>query len=216
MSQSGEVTKLFKIQNKYPVGKDKHFILCFLADPLVEGSSRHRLSTTKLSQMKAVFDRQHGEETVPLFRMLLLDCDNDIESSNLLKLPGSPDILFAGKSPVKEEKREEYNLRRLLVYVASNLDDSQLSDMITLIEEQGIDCDPKPTQLQNLLVLFERAFQQGIILPQKLDKLKEWLEVFGREDLIRHVNQFEPKKQFPGSLTVIIIHMQKFFFFFMQ
>ena len=209
MSQSGEVTKLlFRIQSKYPLGKDKHFILCFLADPLVEGPSRQRLYTTKLSQMKAVFDKQHGDETVPLFRMLLLDCDNDIESSDLLKLRDSPDIPFAGKSPMKEDKREEYNLRRLLVYVANSLDESQLSDMITLIEEEGINGDPKPTQLQNLLLLFERAFQQGIILPQKLDKLKEWLEVFGREDLVRHVNQFEPKKLFPGSLTV---NIQSFF-----
>ena len=154
--------------------------------------------------MKTVFDKQYSEETISLMCMLLLDC-GDKKSSDILKevdanCSASNSISFTGKT-VEEDKRILYNFRRMLVYVVTNLDDSQRTDMITLVQEELACYESEKTDFQTLLLLFERATQKGTILPQKPDRLKDWLSDFNREDLIRYVNQFEPKKQFPGEYT---------------
>ena len=194
------MVELFQIQKKYPVGKDEQYMFSYLANPFVEGPSRRDLVKMKLSEMKKVFEKEHGKEAISLIRMLLLACSNDKDSSDKLKRHDScADAQFAGRS-VKPEKREEYNLRLLLVNVVKDLDESQLNDMATYIEEDAIIiCEDKPTKLQNLLLQLERAIQQNVILPQKVNKLMEWLEVLGRDDLKQRVKQFEPKKQFPGT-----------------
>ena len=152
--------------------------------------------------MKTVFDKQHSEETIPLICMLLLDCGDKKSSDILREVDGncSQVLLFTGRM-VEEDNRMLYNFRRMLVYVATNLDDSQRTDMITLVQDEVISCEPERNDFQTLLLLFERATQQGIILPQKPDRLNYWLSQFNREDLIRYVNQFESKKHFPGEST---------------
>ena len=192
------VPKLLQISRRYPPGSDDHYVFCYLAKPLVCGTAQSGLTNMRLSAMKPVFDKQHSEETIPLIRMLLLDCGDKKSSDDLKEVGGNSSlILFSGKM-VEEDKRILYNFRRLLVHVVTNLDDSQRNDMIILIQEE-VDCESENNAFQTLLLLFERATQGNIILPQKPDRLKDWLSEFNREDLIRYVNQFEPKKQFPGE-----------------
>ena len=135
--------------------------------------------------------------------MLLLDC-GDKKSSDILKEAdanysnqSANSISFTGKM-VEEDKRILYNFRCMLVYVVTNLDDSQRTDMITLLQDE-VGYESEKNNFQTLLLLFERATQGGIILPQKPDRLKDWLSEFKREDLIGYIDQFEPKKEFPGE-----------------
>ena len=191
---------LIKISRSYPVESDEHYIFCYLAKPLAGGTAHSRLNGMTLSDIKqTVFDKQHSEEAVSLMRMLFLDCD-DPNSSDMLKqfdTNSSPKILFTGKK-VEEDRRASYNFRRMLVYVANNLDETEKIDMISLLRQE-VDYEQKGSSLQTLLHLFERATQGSIILPQKLDGLKDWLADLDRQDLVMYVNQFEPKKQFPGK-----------------
>ena len=194
------LSKLLQISHRYPPGSDDHYVFCYLAKPLVGGTAQSGLTNMKLSAMKTVFDKQHSDETIPLMCMLLLDCGDKKSSDILMEVDtncSSHSISFTGKM-VEEDKRTSYNFRRMLVYVVTNLDDNQRNDMITLVQEE-VDCESEKNDFQTLLLLFERATQGNIILPQKTDRLKDWLSEFNREDLIRYVNQFEPKKQFPGE-----------------
>ena len=189
---------LFQIDKKYTPGSDNHYCFRYLADPFVDGPSRSNLAGMKLSAMKGtVFEKQYHGETISLMRMIFSDC-GDTKSSDLLKkFDKSPEISFAGRM-VQEEKRESYNFRRLMVTIASKLD-TQTNDMVTYLQEE-VSSESAGSDFQTLLLLFTRARQGSIILPQKLDRLKQWLGDFNRDDLIRYVNQFEPKKQFPGNL----------------
>ena len=195
------LSKLLQINHRYPPGSDDHYVFCYLAKPLVGGTAQNGLSHMKLSVMKTVFDKQHSEETIPLMCMLFLDCGDKKSSDILMEVDtncsSSSKILFTGKM-VEEDKRTHYNFRRMLVHVVTNLDDSQRNDMITLVQDE-VGYESEKNDFQTLLLLFERATQGSIILPQKPDRLKDWLSEFNREDLIRYVNQFEPKKQFPGK-----------------
>lgn len=188
---------LFAIDSKYRGSKE---LYCFryLADPFVVGVARSDLADMMISGSKKVFEKQHGEETMSLIRMLLLDCGDKKSSDSLREYDTQSDILFAGKT-VEEEKREAYNLRRLFVNVANDLNATQLDNVVTLLQDEGVFESVPGDDFRTLLLLFERANQMGIILPQKLDKLKEWLEIVGRDDLIRLVNQFDPKNKFPGK-----------------
>ena len=188
---------MIKIDKSYAVGSDEHCHFCFLAKPLVGGSARSSLSDMKLSRIKqTVFDKQHSEESVPLVRMLLSEC-GDKKSSDMLKEFDTNSLPFTGET-VKEEQRISYNFNHLLVDVVTNLDNDERSDMITLLRELKVDIEEKKTNFQTLLFSLERATQSGIILPLQLDQLKKLLEDCSRQDLIRSVNQFDPKKQFPG------------------
>ena len=195
------LSKLLQISHRYPPGSDDHYVFCYLAKPLVGGPALSGFTQMKLSAMKTVFDKQHSEETIPLMCMLLLDC-GDKKSSDILKEVdancSSNSIPFTGKT-VEEDKRMLYNFRCMLVYVVTNLDDSQRTDMITLVREELTCYESEKNDFQTLLLLFERATQGSIILPQNPDRLNYWLSEFNREDLISYINQFEPKKQFPGE-----------------
>ena len=199
------LSKLLQISRRYPPGSDEHYVFCYLAKPFVAmgGPALSGFTQMKISAMKTVFDKQHSEETIPLIRMLLLEC-GDKKSSDALKevdvnscCTNPAAISFTGKT-VEEDKRILYNFRCMLMYVVTNLDDGERADMITLMQDE-ISYEPEKNDFQTLLLLFEKATQGDIILPQKLDRLKDWLLEFNREDLIRYINQFEPKKQFPGE-----------------
>ena len=192
---------LFQIDKLYPPGSDNHYCFCFLADPFVGGPSRVDLPSKRLSTMKKVFEKQYKEETISLMRMIFLDC-GDKNSSDLLKeFDSSMEISFTGRT-VEEDTRETYNFRCLLMNVASKLDSTQTNDMVTYLKEE-IGYELARSDFQTILLLFVRAHQGSIILPQKLDRLKQWLAVFNRDDLIRYVDQFEPRKQFPGNLNKV-------------
>jgi hypothetical protein len=203
------LSKLLQIGRRYPPGSDEHYVFCYLAKPFVGGPALNGFNQMNLMAMKTVFDKQHSEETIPLMRMLLLDC-GDKKSSDILKevdanscSTNCAEISFTGKA-VEEDKRMLYNFRCLLVYVVTNLDDSERADMITLVQEE-VGYESEKNDFQTLLRLFERATQGGIILPQTPDRLTVWLSEFNRQDLIRYINQFEPKKQFPGEYTCTLI-----------
>ena len=196
---------LFQIDAKYPVGSDKHYTFCYLSDPFVNGPARNDFNTKKLSAMKRVFQNQYGEEAIPLMCMILSDCGDSTSSDLLKRCAPSP---FVGEN-VKEEKRKLYNFRCLLVCISSKLD-SKLDSMIELLQEELQNRESAKTRFQTVLLLLERAHQASIILPQKLTQLEEWLGVFERDDLIReYVNQFDPKKQFPG-IKVNKVHITDF------
>ena len=198
-TQEGILLALFKIDKTYRIGSDKHYCMRYLAEPFVEGPDRTDLANMKLSDMKKVFHKQHGGESVSLLRMLLLDCGDKTTSDKLKEYDISSEISFAGNT-VSEKNRELYNFRHLLVHIVTKLDESQLNDMVSYLKEV-VDPESVPqSKLQNLLLLFERACQQSLIEPQSVDRLKEWLEAFDRYDLRRQVEQFEPKKQFPGNV----------------
>lgn len=198
-TQEDLLLALFKTDKTYRIGSDKHYCISYLAEPFVEGPDRNGLAKMKLSDMKKVLHKQHGDEAVSLLRMLLLDCGDKTASDVLKEYDISSEISFAGNT-VSEKNRETYNLRRLLVHIATNLDDSQQSDMVSYLQEV-VDPESVPqSKFQNLLLLFKRACQQSTIEPQRVDKLKKWLEQFERDDLSRQVKQFEPKKQFPGNV----------------
>ena len=194
------LSKLLQISHRYPPGSDEHYVFCYLAKPLVGGPALSGFTQMRLSAMKTVFDKQHSEETIPLISMLLFDC-GDKKSSDLLKeVDANCSISFIGKT-VEEDKRMLYNFRCMLVHVVTNLDDSQRTDMITLVREELACYESEKNDFQTLLLLLERATQGSVILPQKPDQLKNWLSEFNREDLITYISQFEPKKQFPGEYT---------------
>ena len=203
------LSRLLQISRRYPPGSDEHYVFCYLAKPFVAmgGPALSGFTQMKLSAMKTVFDKQHSEETIPLIRMLLLDCGDKKSSDALMEVEAnsSAAISFTGKT-VEEDKRILYNFRCLLMYVVTNLDDGERADMITLVQDE-VSYEPEKNDFQTLLLLFEKATQAGIILPQKLDRLKEWLSEFNREDLIRYINQFEPKKQFPGECIMSCVYM---------
>ena len=205
--------KLLQISRRYPPGSDEHYAFCYLAKPFVAmgGPALSGFTQTKLLAMKAMFDKQHSEETIPLIRMLLLECGDKKSSDALMEVDGNccstnpAAISFTGKT-VEEDKRILYNFRCMLMYVVTNLDDGERADMITLVQDE-VSCEPERNDFQTLLLLFEKATQGDVILPQKLDRLKDWLLEFSREDLIRYINQFEPKKQFPGECTMSCMYM---------
>lgn len=206
------LSRLLQISRRYPPGSDEHCVFCYLAKPFVAmgGPALSGFTQMKLSAMKTVFDKQHSEETIPLIRMLLLDCGDKKSSDALMEVEAnsSAAISFTGKT-VEEDKRILYNFRCMLMYVVTNLDDGERADMITLVQDE-VSYEPEKNDFQTLLLLFEKATQAGIILPQKLDRLKEWLSEFNREDLIRYINQFEPKKQFPGECIMSCVYMNTY------
>lgn len=202
------LSKLLQISRHYPPGSDDHYVFCYLAKPLVCGTAQSGLTNMKVSAMKTVFDKQHGEETIPLMCMLLLDCGDKKSSDILMEVDinnssstSSSKVLnlFTGKM-VEEDKRTLYNFHCLLVHIVTNLDGSQRNDMITLVQAE-VGYESEKNDFQTLLLLFERATQGSIISPRKPDRLKDWLSEFNREDLIGYVNQFEPNKLFPGEYT---------------
>lgn len=202
-TRSMALSKLLQISHRYPPGSDDHYVFCYLAKTFVGGPALSGFAHMRISAMKTVFDKQHSEETIPLMCMLLLDC-GDKKSSDILKETdtncsnqSANSMSFTGKM-VEEDKRILYNFRCMLVYVVTNLDDSQRTDMITLLQDE-VGYESEKNNFQTLLLLFERATQGGIILPQKPDRLKDWLSEFKREDLIGYIDQFEPKKEFPGE-----------------
>ena len=147
--------------------------------------------------MKRVLENQYGKEAIPLMCMILSACGDSNSSDSLKKYAPSP---FAGEK-VKEEKRILFNLRCLFVSIASKLDSKSREDMVELLQEELQNRESARTNFQTILLLLERAHQAGILLPQTLTKLEEWLGIFEREDLIIYVKQFDPKKQFPGTYT---------------
>lgn len=198
------LTKLFKINSSYLPGSDNHCHFTYLAYPFVEGASRFDLGKKKISDMKNDFEKQHGDESISLIRMLLEDCGDKQSSDSLIEGDSPSGMAFSGMK-VSVENREFYNFRRLIVQVVTNLEPPQVEDMVTYVQDVLKDSACVPgSHPQSLLLLFERARQQNLVGPQNVDKLKEWLRVFEREDLISEVNQFEPRKQFPGKFLLTV------------
>ena len=199
MAVRGSALKvLFQVDAEYEIGFDKHYTFCYLAIPFVDGPARSDFNSKKLSAMKRVFENQYDEEAIPLMCMILSACGDSTSSDLLKKYAPSP---FAGEK-VEEEKRIVYNLRCLFVSITSELDSKSRDNMVQLLQDELQKHESARTTFQTVLLLLERAHQASVILPQKLDQLKEWLEVFERDDLIRYVNQFDPKKQFPGNTCI--------------
>ena len=197
-TDSGALKVLFRINTRYAVGSDNHYTFCFLADPFVDGPARSGFNSKKLSAMKQVFENQYGDEAVSLMRMIFLACGDSKSSDLLNKYAPSP---FAGEN-LKEEKRILYNFRCLFVTIASKLDSKSRENMVELMQEELQNSESVESKYQTVLLLLERAHQASVILPQELTQLEEWLGTFERDDLIRsYVNQFDPKKQFPGNIT---------------
>ena len=181
---------------------DEKYQFCYLAKHLVSGTAQGRLNNMGLLAIKnEVFEKQHEGEVIPLMRMLLLKCD-DVRSSDKLKPFDTSSrqdrIMFTGKSnTVGENRRMLYNLHCLFVYIANNLDADEKSNLIALMQEKVSHRSAK-TDFQTILLLLEKANQMDFIQPQNLDLLKQWLKTLKRPSLIRHVNQFNPREQFPG------------------
>ena len=209
------LTELFKIDAEYAVKSEKHYTFCFLADPFVDGPARSDFWSKKLSATKRVFENQYGDEAIPLMCMILLDCGDSNSSDRLAKYAPSP---FAGWK-VKEEKRIAYNLRCLFVSIASKLDSESRENMVKLLQEELDNRESVGTKYQTVLLLLEKAHQAGVISPQELTQLEEWLGFVERDDLIKlYFEQFDPNKQFPGRYNIthvkymyrfIILHLGK-------
>ena len=155
------LSRLLQISRRYPPGSDEHYVFCYLAKPFVAmgGPALSGFTQMKLSAMKTVFDKQHSEETIPLIRMLLLDCGDKKSSDALMEVEAnsSAAISFTGKT-VEEDKRILYNFRCLLMYVVTNLDDGERADMITLVQDE-VSYEPEKNDFQTLLLLFEKPLK---------------------------------------------------------
>ena len=98
---------------------------------------------------------------------------------------------------VDKETKEEKNLHCLFVTIASKLESKSRDNMIALLQEELQTHESVGTKL---LLLLERAHQEGMILPGNLTQLNEWLKIIERDDLIKScIGQFDPNKQFPGK-----------------
>ena len=194
---------LFQIDKLYPPGSNNHCCFCFLADPFVDGPTRVDLPGKRLSTMKKLLEKQYKEEAISLMRKILLDC-GDRNSSDLLKeFDKSKEITWTVGDL---DMRKIYNFRCLLVKIACKLD-TQTNDMVTYLQQE-IDCyESAENDFQTLILLLVRAHQRNIILPHNLGRLKQWLALFNRDDLIKDVDHFEPNEQFPGNFPFKLPHL---------
>ena len=161
----------------------------------MDGPAQSDFKFRKLSAMKQVFENQYGEEAIPLMCMIFLACGDSKSSDSMKRCAPSP---FAGEK-VEEEKRILYNFHCLLVTILSKLDSISRNYMVELLQDELQYPESTGSKFQIILLFLERAHKESIILPQKLHRLEEWLVALDKDNLVRYINQFDPKKQFPGN-----------------
>ena len=212
-----EVTKqivptTLKIERKkYKLGSDEHYKYVYLAQRLVSGPARSELENQKLSQMYSVFENQHGKrEALALMTFLFNSCDDTISAEKLEAIIQNDGhfhqatLSFSGRR-VSEEERQKFNLRRLVVRIADELDESKRVDFVTLLQDQTGDSDSRDTNYKTILVLITKACNSGLLQVQNPSaKLQEWLSQLGFKaddgdlSVMSEVSQFDSMRQFPG------------------
>ena len=198
-------------RKKYKLGSDEHYKYMYLAQRLVSGPARSELEKKKLSQMYSVFENQYGKrEALALMTFLFNSCDDTISAEKLEVLIQNDGhchkatLSFSGRR-VSEEERQKFNLRRLVVRIADELDESKREDLVTLLQDQTGDSDSRDTNYKTILVLMTKACNSGLLQVQNPSaKLQEWLSQLGFKadggdlSVMSEVSQFDSMRQFPG------------------
>ena len=209
------IPALIKIESTrgYSVGSDEHYKYVYLAERLVTGTDRRAIKEKQISQLYTVtvFRNRYGPlQALALMILLFRVCEDDPSAKELEALVPPSDstsrrkaLLFSGEG-VEEGDREKFNIRSLITHLASELDQSQQVNFITLLRGFINTADKRGSNFQTILLLMTKAFNSGRISAQDLSKrLLEWLnQVSISEDgdlsVVKEIKEFDPKKPFPG------------------
>ena len=207
------IPTLMKIESTrdYSKGSDEHCKYVYLAERLVTGPDRRSIKDQQISQLYTVFRNIYGPQQALALMILLFKVCEDVPSAKELEalVPQSDNssrrkaLLFSGEG-VEDSDREKFNVRSLVSRLASELDESQQVNFITLLRGRVNTAEKRSTDFQTILLLMTKAFTSGKITAQDLSKqLLEWLNQLGiSEDgdlsVMKEIKEFDLKKPFPG------------------